>query len=68
MTPQARTERLRELMAEYGLSHQRVSRLTGRTLDVVYHWVSGKHYAIPATVLENLELKLQMGMTGDESA
>lgn len=54
-----RTIALREIAAAYNLSATRIAEITGRTVDTVYHWLSGKHRTIPQDTLDLLKLRLQ---------
>lgn len=61
MTPEQRTERLRQLMAEHQLNAPQVATILNRQPNTVRVWRSAKVAGkiIPANVLELLEFKLK---------
>jgi hypothetical protein len=59
----AKTDRLKALMAEFGLSSADVASLTGKALKTVYGWRIGHPYAIPDNTLRLLELDLRQGLS-----
>lgn len=54
-----RTQALREIAAAHNLGAVGIAEITGRTVDTVYHWLSGKHRVIPQDTLDLLKLRLQ---------
>lgn len=58
MTKAERTRRLRELRKEHDLTADDIADLLGRSKSIVDHWMSGRHYVIPAIALTLLEYKL----------
>lgn len=56
-----RTETLLALIADHRLTSQEIATMTGRSVDTVRQWRSGKSIAIPIVLLRLLMLDLAYG-------
>jgi len=56
-----RTETLLATIADHRLTSAEIATLTGRSVDTVRQWRSGRHIAIPTTALRLLILELAVG-------
>lgn len=54
------TQRLLDLMDAHGVSPSEVAELTGRSYRTVLQWRGCRHQVITDTMLEFLEMKLQL--------
>lgn len=62
-----KTARLRQLVADHGLSVADVCALTGRGTSIVHHWMSGKYKQIPNDTLELLIIKVEKLKTDSDT-